>query len=749
MKKKLIELLNARLASEIDPRNPVKFLKELDAEDSIDIAIGVLFTYTRKQRRGDARSGMLVEVISSIGHAIRSRHSMKRDSSLAAKSGAFVLWCFEAFGIIEVKLGRGKGKHAAYLVNVAEEDVLNALWETVKPGKTERLPSLVPHAPWSTTTHPCGARLIKTNNRDVLSITAETHPIVFHCVNSAQTVGWMVNEPVLKISEWAFRNKTDAFMDVWEMQRKDAKASKLREIQTILAMGRRMSGVVFYHLYNLDFRARKYPATAYLHEQGSDVSRGLLLRADKKALGSGGYTWLLLSIASNWAGDAGRADGQKTDKIPLADRIEWVLDNEDIILSYAESPKVSQGWMSADSPWQFIAACFELAKLRIWQMANKTAIADGTLDEFGYESHLEAYIDGSNNGSQHLAALTKDEVTAPHVNLVPMELPGDLYRYVADHVWLKIEEHVKQLSLTDYLHYEEIIDEMTNLKHQIQALPADCESRQGLIDALKGLREEQADNADDLAAVFWHKIRDAKHRRKVCKRNVMTLPYGGTAFGLGQQQIDDARKHGIDSLNTMEHRWGSFMGRAVFDDCRESLERPMKLLGLFEEAGKAAEERGEFLSWRVPITDFPVVQHYTEGAVRRVYVQYGPPTGERINGYFENTLQLHVCFIEDTHPSKGKQSQGAAPNAIHSLDAAHLMLLVYRAEFPVTTIHDSFGTLLADMPSLFVLTRETFVELHAADPLQHLLDQMGIDITRVDRGNLDITSVLDSAYCFV
>lgn len=100
----------------------------------------------------------------------------------------------------------------------------------------------------------------------------------------------------------------------------------------------------------------------------------------------------------------------------------------------------------------------------------------------------------------------------------------------------------------------------------------------------------------------------------------MTLPYGGTAYGLGQQQIDDARKHGIESLMTMEHRWGSYMGRMVFEDCKESLKRPMQLLSLFEQAGKDAEARGEFLSWHVPITNFPVVQTYVEGVVKKIWV---------------------------------------------------------------------------------------------------------------------------------
>jgi DNA-directed RNA polymerase len=229
----------------------------------------------------------------------------------------------------------------------------------------------------------------------------------------------------------------------------------------------------------------------------------------------------------------------------------------------------------------------------------------------------------------------------------------------------------------------------------------------------------------------------------------MTIPYGGTAYGLGQQVIDDARKHNIDLLLYMEHRWGAYLGREVFNDCKTSLERPMQLLKVFEEAGKKAEKDNRFLSWTVPVTNFPVVQNYTEGTVKKIWVQYGPPAGERSStGYYQNTLQLQICFIEDVKPSKGKQSQGASPNIIHSLDAAHLAMSVCKAPFPITTIHDSFGCLLADMPVLFKLLRETFVELYKTDPLSSIIADIGGDIGQVKFGNLDLTLILDSEYCF-
>jgi DNA-directed RNA polymerase len=66
----------------------------------------------------------------------------------------------------------------------------------------------------------------------------------------------------------------------------------------------------------------------------------------------------------------------------------------------------------------------------------------------------------------------------------------------------------------------------------------------------------------------------------------------------------------------------------------------------------------------------------------------------------------------------------------------------------MTTIHDSFGCLLADMPKLFKLVRETFVELYANDPLNSLMEDIQGDISNVEIGTLDLNLILDSEYCF-
>lgn len=389
MREALLTSLQERILKEISNQNPLKFLKTLKIEDYADTIVSVIYLYTRPKKGLNKQAIYLVELISAVGHAVRNKAKLKRDSGLAAKTGAFILYSFEQAGILQVALGQGNKGHASYIVQILEDDTICELWNQLEPSKVEKLPSETPYEPWKAARHPAGVNIVKTGNKEVLDmLTPDTHPIVFNCLNKAQEIGWNINRDVFELHSWALRNKTDAFADIWDAQNPEAKSTKLREAKAIGDIAKKFIDKTFYHLYYFDFRGRKYPASAYLHEQGSDLARGLLLRADSKPIGKDGFFWLLVSIASSWAGDAGREDGAKTDKIPLKDRADWVLDNEEIILSYAESPKVNQGWMKADKPWQFIAACIELMKFRIWQSKISN------FDNYEYPSKLEVYIDG-------------------------------------------------------------------------------------------------------------------------------------------------------------------------------------------------------------------------------------------------------------------------------------------------------------------------------------------------------------------
>ena len=756
----IVSDLQKRIEVELGPRNPLAYLKSVDLEVGMVQAISALYLFSRVQQGNDREDSILfVELACAIGHGMMRAWDMKKNSSIAAKTGAFVLWSFEAAGITELSLQapshmKRNKKHATYCVKILNDQAIVKMWEKLDIAKIEKLPSETPYAPWTSAFHPTGARMIKTGCKDTLkSLNPQDHPMVFEAINRAQSVGWNINKEIYDVQVWALRNKSDAFADIWEQQDPRAKMTKLREARAIASIAKRFHGKTFYHLYYYDFRCRRYPTTTYLHEQGSDQARALLKRSDSAVLGEEGFMWLFIILANYWAGDAERVDGRKTDKIPVSDRLKWAMGKEEVFLGYAESPKQNQGWMQADKPWQFLAACFELRRIRLWQMSK--AVSEGKnaweyFEDFSCETHFEGYIDGSNNGSQHLAALTRDEVTAPLVNLVPQEFPGDLYLYVADKVWEGLESKKAAYPEQMKLDAAKLIEELAEAKRQIHVSEPHSEARKELVENIKVFKEENLELLKNAAVVFWCMFTDSKHRRKLVKRNVMTLPYGGTAYGLGQQIIKDARKHGIQLLAAMEHRWGAFLGREVFVNCGSSLRRPMSLLRLFERAGMRAEEEGRFLEWTVPVTNFPVKQFYTEGEVKKLYVQYGPPQGERKStGYYENTLQLAVCYVENKVQSKGKQSSGASPNCIHSLDAAHLVMTVCECDFNITTIHDSYGALLPHVSQLSRNVRKTFVDLHKGPVLENLLKEIGEDIKDVDLGTYDINDFLEAEYGFI
>jgi hypothetical protein len=269
---------------EIAPQSPLKFLKEIELESILDIIISNLYLYTRPKRGAVNKQILLVEVISIIGHSVR--RGMKKDSSVAAKTGAFILYSFEELGMLKSILGSAGNGHATYIVEVLDDAAIQALWETVsREGAKGKLPSLIPYEPYTEFKHPTGQVLVKTGNKDVPGIlTPDTHPIVFDAINKSLSTGWQINKEVYTVAKWALNNHTDAFSDIWEQQNPQAKATKLRETKAILSIADKFMDTIFYHMYYLDFRGRKYPTTAYLHEQSSDIAKGLLMRQDKKAI---------------------------------------------------------------------------------------------------------------------------------------------------------------------------------------------------------------------------------------------------------------------------------------------------------------------------------------------------------------------------------------------------------------------------------------------------------------------------------
>jgi len=120
--------------------------------------------------------------------------------------------------------------------------------------------------------------------------------------------------------------------------------------------------------------------------------------------------------------------------------------------------------------------------------------------------------------SQHLAALSRDEITAPLVNLVPQDLPGDLYSYVADNVWAVIEKDYNLLTKQEIIDCDNLIDNLIYYKNQINECPLKSDKRKILIAEIIKFKQDNKELIAKASSVFWMRITEKVQRRKIIKR---------------------------------------------------------------------------------------------------------------------------------------------------------------------------------------------------------------------------------------
>jgi DNA-directed RNA polymerase len=111
----------------------------------------------------------------------------------------------------------------------------------------------------------------------------------------------------------------------------------------------------FYYPHNLDFRGRAYPMHPYLNHLGSDLCRGILEFAEGRPLGKSGLRWLKIHLANLYAGGV--------DKLSYEGRIAFTENHLDDIFDSADRPlEGRRWWLSAEDPFQCLAACVNLSE---------------------------------------------------------------------------------------------------------------------------------------------------------------------------------------------------------------------------------------------------------------------------------------------------------------------------------------------------------------------------------------------------
>ncbi len=180
-----------------------------------------------------------------------------------------------------------------------------------------------------------------------------------------------------------------------------------------------------YYPYGLDFRGRIYAAAGAgsINPQADDSGKALLEFAVGKPVGDAGGFWLGVHLANTFG----------EDKISLEERVRWAVEHTLEIELYAANPLDFRGWMDADKPFSFLAACFEWAGF----------MAEGD----SFVSHLPIAVDGSCSGLQHFGAMLKDEETCKSVNVIGAgSTPTDVYTKVRDRVAALIAQDTNVLA---------------------------------------------------------------------------------------------------------------------------------------------------------------------------------------------------------------------------------------------------------------------------------------------------------------
>lgn len=591
------------------------------------------------------------------------------------------------------------------------------------------LPTIVPPRPWTTPTN--GGywtnrvrrmSLVKTYSKGYLQELADHHmPEVYDAVNAMQHTAWAINRKVLAVAktlwdnqsqlpvipsasdlpipvrpqfldderpreEWseseveAFREWKRNATDTYTMNAK-LKSLRLQFVKTMMVaeMFEREEEIFFPH--QLDFRGRVYAIPMFLNPQGADLSRGLLEFANGVAIEDEcARSWLAIHI-SNCFG---------YDKVSLEDRVKWVEEHEAAILAVAEDPYSNKWWADADKPWQFLAGCFEWAAFK----------AEG----WGFVSTLPIQMDGSCNGLQNFSAALRDPIGGAAVNLVPADLPQDIYQRVADVV-------------------------------------------------LERVKADACNHEDDKIMKIAQGWLTFGITRKVCKRPVMTLAYGAKEYGFKQQVFEDTvspAKYDKSKPFPWEGSgwWAAdYLGKVIWECVGEVVVAARQAMDWFQNSARAAAKEDLPVRWTTP-DGLVVLQAYPKLETKRIELTF--------NGH-RHLLTVATGYQKEI--DRMRQANGISPNWVHSMDASHMRATIRQGWKEglrsFSLIHDSYGTHAGNTAALAAILRETFVEMYSDDVLGKFKGELELQLPEGKtlaplprKGTLDLETVKDSRYFF-
>ena len=535
--------------------------------------------------------------------------------------------------------------------------------------------------------------------------------VEYKALNGLQRTPWTINKPVLEVmrtcwdsgQEWAglppredvplpeypfdkdpqqIDDDEKVLIRDWSAQRNrlynfNAKSMSRRlQVERTIQLAEEYSKYPeFYFVWQLDFRSRKYPVESFMSPQVADWGKALIEFNNGFPINNyEDANWLCIHGANLYGND----------KCSFQERVDWAWNNEDNIVRTAENPLDYTWWTEADKPWQFLG----------WVKEFYGLLKEG----WGFYTHLPCSADGSCNGLQHLSSILLDERGGRATNLLPSEVPADIYSDVANRT-------------------EQLVTEDAEAGHELA-----------------------------------RKCLEFGIDRSITKRPVMIVPYSGTQHAC-REYIQDAlaariEKSGGDSpFGDDLFHVGLYLSKHVWQSINETISSARVVMDYVKEIGSYYAQANKHMEWITP-TNFLVVQPYFNTKKRLIKTHID---GNLVYLSYQQELQDSV--------NKSRISTGASPNFIHSLDAAALTLTVNKCmdanmgDFSM--VHDSYGTHSPHMPIMSQILREEFVRMYQNnDVLEQLRDHACQTLNDTSlpmppsKGSLDLSKVLESEYFF-
>jgi hypothetical protein len=231
-------------------------LKDYPSEDLINIA----FSYVLK---GLEKSSTVVEVTAPIGHKIRQKLKLPKDSVAAVQIGWFILVSFFECKLLyfrkkKIYKGGKITKHQAYVLTIKDWKAIKELWSLIDFTKVDLFPVKEPPNDWISGTHSTGTTIIKKANPETLKLfnsNREDFSYAYSNLNKLQKVGWIINKDIFKVYQTALRlNEGPSPFKLHKEIDIVKKKSLIIEAEAIERLALNNLNNSFYHLYNYDFR---------------------------------------------------------------------------------------------------------------------------------------------------------------------------------------------------------------------------------------------------------------------------------------------------------------------------------------------------------------------------------------------------------------------------------------------------------------------------------------------------------------